>query len=1150
MRIGLNVDQLTTIEKYLEGMISEEELDQIAFTDLSQIKRHDANQFINTMEEFVSDKKIDAMLQFFNAQFAVGHGTGYYLCSWDMFRFWLNRTNVTMMKNDFYNPVKMCATFTFLVVKHAYNLEDMLFCAKRSPQVLRKAIDYFRKEDSYNRLVLCAGYFLVKYPDDWTGEVEKEDQELLRDYEQLSLFGLNNVLKGCLSAQKASMIMQSLQEGHVNSSLLSGKVQMNNNQTSQIIQSTFVNFRLSKVLKDVMQLYFYANTNYTLNIIWDKDTRGELARHGWELEQIFDIAPAKLITWAADKQIKNILEPQFQKHKDRFMDVLRQVDYQKSTIMMTVLQEQDPDLYETVKSRNQKIEQERVISLLLRPKGEFTEICKEYLRGIRPIDILCENEEKIVNIYYGPQIDSVNAVRNIGKMYGEDDFYRRCIAYIFFVDASSFFRYGMLYTTDLFHNDIEEKESIERIFKCCQEENMTWLCQLNSALRNIEYLYVEKSREIFFNVMKDIFAEYVKQDKEYMTKVFASSSVEGRKLGLLVYQTDADYYKDEILYYIKDTAKTIREKVVEIVCEHENWAKDIEVLLGSSKAAERELAVRVLQTWEKPEYKEWIKKALEKEKSAKIRAQMMNVIEMKEENSTSFAKGDLVQQAQKGGKKRTIAWAYETPFCMVHKKDGTVAQEEYLQAILIYYASMSPCGISKAASVLAEDLNETEFAAYVNELLDKWIEAGAEAKKKWVLYTVAIHGGMEAVENLHHHIQEWPKIARGAIASEAVQALALSPQPQALLLVDSIARKFKFKQVKAAASKALNFAAQQLGLTREQLEDKIVPTLGFDAQMKRVFDYGSRKFTVTITPEVELEILGEDGKKVKSMPAPGKRDDEQMAAKAYEAFKEMKRQLKTVVTSQRERLESALSTARQWTSTQWQELFVKNPIMHQFAIGLIWGIYEGETLKQSFRYMEDGSFNTVDEEEYILSQDAQIGLVHPLELSCDERKAWMEQLTDYEIKQPFSQLQRNVYLVTEEEKEQKRLERFGGYMIDALSLAGKMLKMGWYRSSVQDAGGYYGFYREDASVGLGVELKFSGSFVGWDKEDVTLYDVWFYKAGWIDHSSYSYDEVDEKRSFMLGEIPARYFSEIVLQLETIVKASKERDKEWKKKRRS
>ena len=38
--------------------------------------------------------------------------------------------------------------------------------------------------------------------------------------------------------------------------------------------------------------------------------------------------------------------------------------------------------------------------------------------------------------------------------------------------------------------------------------------------------------------------------------------------------------------------------------------------------------------------------------------------------------------------------------------------------------------------------------------------------------------------------------------------------------------------------------------------------------------------------------------------------------------------------------------------------------------------------------------------------------------------------------------------------------------------------MGWYRGSVQDGGGFYSYYREDKELSMGVELHFSGSFVG------------------------------------------------------------------------
>lgn len=67
---------------------------------------------------------------------------------------------------------------------------------------------------------------------------------------------------------------------------------------------------------------------------------------------------------------------------------------------------------------------------------------------------------------------------------------------------------------------------------------------------------------------------------------------------------------------------------------------------------------------------------------------------------------------------------------------------------------------------------------------------------------------------------------------------------------------------------------------------------------------------MTLTPSLDLEVFDDSGKKLKNLPAPGKKDDEEKAAEAYAAFKEMKKQMKAAVSSQKARLEYALSAQR------------------------------------------------------------------------------------------------------------------------------------------------------------------------------------------------------------------------------------------------
>ena len=80
--------------------------------------------------------------------------------------------------------------------------------------------------------------------------------------------------------------------------------------------------------------------------------------------------------------------------------------------------------------------------------------------------------------------------------------------------------------------------------------------------------------------------------------------------------------------------------------------------------------------------------------------------------------------------------------------------------------------------------------------------------------------------------------------------------------------------------------------------------------------------------------------------------------------------------------------------------------MHEFAIGLIWGAYEDGKLQETFRYMEDGTFNTKDEDEFEMPENCKVALIHPLELTKEDLDEWKEQLENYEITQPIEQLNR------------------------------------------------------------------------------------------------------------------------------------------------
>ena len=129
-----------------------------------------------------------------------------------------------------------------------------------------------------------------------------------------------------------------------------------------------------------------------------------------------------------------------------------------------------------------------------------------------------------------------------------------------------------------------------------------------------------------------------------------------------------------------------------------------------------------------------------------------------------------------------------------------------------------------------------------------------------------IYGGEKIVPKALENINSWSKISRGSIAADAVKALAFNKSKDILLKLDGMSMTFKHKQVKNAAKLALEMAANEIGISKEELSDKIIPSLGFDKNGERIFDYGTRSFKVVLTPSLALEVYDEAGKKLKNIP--------------------------------------------------------------------------------------------------------------------------------------------------------------------------------------------------------------------------------------------------------------------------------------------
>ncbi len=1166
-KLGISQRDCDLAERYLREEVDDEVLKQFVRKDLSVPSYNLYSEGWTITRQVNKSANRTVFVRFFNIIFAIGHGTGHRL-------FWYEALNI-----EEYALYKKMVTYMSGVTEDEenffqyYEYSQLMKMAQNNLQNLIEAIPYLKEESELYAAAGLAMYFCTKYEN--PGTVEAEDEAYMAEYENIVLECFDSWLAGlgCAAHEKViSALREKKQAGDFTGRIEHTSMKMEEQRTFCFLCTfAYLNFQLSDVLLAVIQTCAAVNAELMLVsiryvFIGNNGCRTHFAFRGMDYDELFHIEPALYICMAAINNYDKILVRQLEKNQESYRKVMEREKCQElvhiymrawrngiprvvsevtEDVLITlknVMQKANPDLYEQV-VRNAAPDYEPVIELLV-PPTPHAELAKEYLLGNCKVSELYPYDKEFGDRFEDGLYKVKKVLDKFKKHNFDEAFIDRCRVFLI-LRKFPHIEYEM--------QECKGEKGLSEFFAKLDKEELDLAHQLQAfALLYKENLQYDNEIKLLKKCVEEKYTKFLQENREEAIQMFAIADAEARCFGLCLFEKDPQCYKQEILSYTKDSSSLVQRELTRIFCAHREWEEDVKTMLNGKKASQRQLAIWILLRWQEKggDYHELLSQALENEKSGKLVTLLEKVLKLQEKDQNQpkkpVTKEDLIKQVHQGGRKRTIAWAYETPFSPVHMTDGSIADEEYLQAILLCYTAQIQRGIDKNAQLLAADLNTSEFAVYVNELFDKWIAQGAEAKKGWVLFAASIHGKEDIIPKLYHQIQEWTKVSRGAIAAEAVMALALNLSPRALLLVDNIARKFKHKQVKGGAVMALDEAAKMRGITREELDDRIVPNFDLDENMQRTFDYGARSFKVTLTSTLDIEVFDETGKKLKNLPVPGKKDDDSKAAEAYAAFKEMKKQIKTAVTNQKERLEHALSIKREWSTDAWNNLFVKNPLMHQFAIGLIWGVYESDKLLQSFRYMEDGSFNTQDGDAYNLPKHTNISLVHPVELSDEEKAAWKEQLADYEITQPIEQLDRAVYCMTEEEEGKKRMERFGGYVLNDLALDGKMDSLGWYRGAIGDAGSYNTYYRKDVEIDMGVELHFSGSCVGWHQGDVTVYDARFYKAKSIGFGSYGYMDADKKDAYLLQNVPSRYFSEIVRQLTKATVSSDERDTDWKK----
>lgn len=345
------------------------------------------------------------------------------------------------------------------------------------------------------------------------------------------------------------------------------------------------------------------------------------------------------------------------------------------------------------------------------------------------------------------------------------------------------------------------------------------------------------------------------------------------------------------------------------------------------------------------------------------------------------------------------------------------------------------------------------LAEFAWDLFTAWQTAGAPSKESWAFTALGVLGNDDTARKLTPLIRAWPGESQHKRATVGLDILAAIGSDIALMQLNGIAQKLKFKALQERAKEKIANIAESRELTVAELEDRLAPDLGLDDNGSLLLDFGPRQFTVSFDETLKPFVRDASGSRLKDLPKPNKSDDELQANNAVNRYKLLKKDARTVAAQQVARRESAMCLRRRWSPENFQLFLVEHPLVRHLTRRLIWGVYSAENqLLACFRVAEDNSYSTADDDLFTLPEgDISIGIPHVLEISPTDAAAFGQLFADYELLPPFRQLDRNSYALTEAERNASELTRWAGRKCPSGRVMG-LANKGWMRGEPQDGG--------------------------------------------------------------------------------------------------
>ena len=386
---------------------------------------------------------------------------------------------------------------------------------------------------------------------------------------------------------------------------------------------------------------------------------------------------------------------------------------------------------------------------------------------------------------------------------------------------------------------------------------------------------------------------------------------------------------------------------------------------------------------------------------------------------------------------------------------------------------------------VAEWCTPESLDAFAVQIFEGWTNAGAPSKHNWAFTSLAIWGSDATARDIEQRVRRWPTEGLSARAALGLEVLADMGSDQALRCIAGIAERVKSRPLKDKAQEMMASIGLARGLSAQDLEDRLVPHLGLNARGELALDFGPRQFLLSLDESLKPKLRalegGKPGAAIAKLPAVGARDDADLAREATAQFKLIAKQTKAVATSQIKRMEKAMREQRRWSREDFEQVYVRHPLLRQLVSRLVWGVYApsesqppqspelpasspaGDRLLDCFRINAEGEWIQADDTPFAWPAGQtdglapRVGVLHPLQASAEQLQAFGQLLADYELLQPFAQLGRDVTHGLTPDGQTTHFQAWASKSFEPLKVLG-LESRGW--SSNRESGQIYDYTRQ------------------------------------------------------------------------------------------